>query len=163
MIKNYLKTAYRSLLKNKGFTFLNVLGLSVGLATCLLIVFYVVDELGYDRYNTKVDRIYRMSVDAKLNGNAGFYATAEKPWKDILQTSFPQVEKVARLINKDGLFISPQKFYIKKDNANILEKNIVFTESSIFDVFTLPMVDGNPANSLDAPNTAVITESTAKK
>ncbi len=83
MIRNYIKTAYRSLLKNKGFTFLNVLGLSVGLATCLLIVFYVVDELGYDKYNTKADRIYRLGVDAKLNGNAGIYATSEVNWKNI--------------------------------------------------------------------------------
>jgi putative ABC transport system permease protein len=163
MIRNYIKTAYRSLLKNKGFTFLNVFGLSVGLATCLLIVFYVTDELGFDRFNTKADRIYRMSIDAKLNGNAGIYATAEVPWKDILQSRFPQVEKVARFINKDGLFLSPQKFYVKKDNSNILEKNVVFTESSLFDVFTLPMVDGSPQNSLDAPNEAVITESMAKK
>src|ERR1700759_4087724 len=92
MIKNYIKTAYRSLLKNKGFTLLNVLGLSVGLAVCLLIVFYVVDELGYDKYNVKADRIYRMSIDAKLNGNAGIYATSEKPWKDILESQFPQIE-----------------------------------------------------------------------
>jgi putative ABC transport system permease protein len=163
MIKNHIKTAYRSLTKNKGFTAINVLGLSVGLASCLLIVFYVADELSYDHYNTKGDQIYRMTIAAKLNGNEGVYATSEKPWKEILQSSFAQVEKVARLVNKDGLYLSPQKFYIKKDNANILEKNIVFTESSIFDVFTLPMIDGNPSNSLDAPNTAVITESTAKK
>ena len=163
MIKNYLKTAYRSLLKNKGFTILNVLGLSVGLATCLLIVFYVVDELSYDRFNTKTDRIYRISTDAKLNGNAGIYATSEVTWNNILKTSFPQVEKVARLIDKDGLFLSPQKFYIKKNNADILERKVVFTESSIFDVFTLPMIDGKPAHALDEPNTAVITESTAKK
>src|ERR1700679_4263476 len=140
MIKNYIKTAYRSLLKNKGFTFLNVLGFSVGLATCLLIVFYVVDELGYDQYNTKADRIYRMSIDAKLNSNAGIYATSEKPWKDILESSFPQVEKMTRLVNKDGLFITPSKFYFKKGNSNFLEKNVVFTESSLFDVFSLPMI-----------------------
>ncbi|TWJ04884.1 putative ABC transport system permease protein [Mucilaginibacter frigoritolerans] len=163
MIKNYIKTAYRSLLKNKGFTILNVLGLSVGLATCLLIVFYVVDELSYDRYNTKAGRIYRISIDAKLNGNAGVYATSEAPWKNILKSSFPQVENVARLIDKNGLFLSPQKFYVKKNNGNILERNIVFTESSLFDVFTLPMIDGNAAHALDEPNTAVITESTAKK
>ncbi len=163
MIRNYIKTAYRSLLKNKGFTILNVLGLSVGLATCLLIVFYVVDELGYDKYNTKADRIYRLGVDAKLNGNAGVYATSEVNWKNIIQTRFPQVEKVARLVDKNGLFLSPQKFYIKKNNGDILEKNIVFTESSLFDVFTLPMVDGSPSTALDEPNTAVITESTAKK
>ena len=163
MIRNYIKTAYRSLLKNKGFTFLNVFGLSVGLATCLLIVFYVVDELGFDQYNTKADRIYRLTTDAKLNGNAGVYTTSEVTWKNILQTSFPEVEKVARLVDKNGLFLSPQKFYVKKNNGNILEKNIVFTESSLFDVFTLPMIDGSPSGALDEPNTAVITESTAKK
>jgi len=65
MFKNYLKTAFRSLLKNKGFTFINVLGLALGLATCLLIVFYVFDELSYDRYNTKYDRIYRVNTDLK--------------------------------------------------------------------------------------------------
>src|ERR1700733_6252962 len=132
MIRNYIKTAYRSLLKNKGFTLLNVLGLSVGLATCLLIVFYVVDELGFDRFNTKAERIYRMGVDAKLNGNAGIYATSEKPWKDILQGRFPQIENVARLVNFDGLFLTPSRFYFKKGNSNLLEKNVVFTESSTF-------------------------------
>jgi putative ABC transport system permease protein len=161
MIRNYIKTAYRSLLKNKGFTFLNVLGLSVGLATCLLIVFYVVDELNYDQYNTKADRIYRMGVDAKLNGNAGIYATSEKPWKEILQSRFPQVEKVARLINFDGLFLTPSKFYFKKGSSDLLEKKVVFTESSIFDVFTLPMIHGTPTHALDEPGTVVITESTA--
>jgi len=163
MIRNYIKTAYRSLLKNKGFTAINVLGLSVGLATCLLIVFYVVDELGYDNYNTKAGRIYRLTTEAKLNGNAGVYSTSEVNWKNILQTRFPEVEKVARLIDKNGLFLSPQKFYVKKNNGDILEKNVVFTESSLFDVFTLPMVDGSPSTALDEPNTAVITESTAKK
>ncbi len=163
MIRNYIKTAYRSLLKNKGFTFLNVLGLSVGLATCLLIVFYVVDELNYDRFNTKADNIYRLGVDAKLNGNAGFYATSEKPWKEVLQSRFPQVEKMARLINKDGLFLTPSKFYFKKGNSDLLEKKVVFTESPIFDVFTLPMIYGSPAHALDEPSTVVITESTARK
>ncbi len=163
MIKNYFKTAYRSLLKNKGFTFLNVLGLSVGLATCLLIVFYVVDELSYDRFNTKADRIYRIGIDAKLNGNAGIYATSEKPWKEILESRFPQIEKMARMVNKDGLFITPSKFYFKKDNSNLQEKNVVFTESSVFDVFTLPMIYGKPEHSLDEPGQVVITESAAQK
>jgi putative ABC transport system permease protein len=163
MIRNYIKTAYRSLLKNKGFTFLNVFGLTVGLATCLLIVFYVVDELGYDTYNTKADRIYRLGIAAKLNGNEGIYATSEVNWKKILLADFPQVEQVARLVDKNGLYLSPQKFYVKKNTGNILEKKIVFTESSLFDVFTLLMLHGNPKNSLDEPNTAVLTESTARK
>ena len=69
----------------------------------------------------------------------------KKPWKEILrlQSRFPQVEKVARLVNKDGLFETPSKFYFKKGNSNLLENNVVFTESSLFDVFTLPMIYGN--------------------
>jgi len=163
MIKNYIKTAWRSLLKNKGFTILNVLGLSVGLATCLLIVFYVVDELSYDRYNANAASIYRVEIDAKLNGNGGLYATSEEPLLAALKGTFPEIEKSTRLIDVSGLFLSPQKFYIRKGNENIQEKRVVFTESSLFDVFTLPMIDGKPAASLDAPHSAVITESTAKK
>src|SRR5471030_2705374 len=114
MIRNYIKTAYRSLLKNKGFTLLNVLGLSVGLATCLLIVFYVVDELSYDKFNAKADRIYRVTIDAKLNGNAGVYATSEEPLLAALKGTFPQIETSTRLIDVNGLFTSPQKFYFRK-------------------------------------------------
>jgi len=160
MIRNYIKTAYRSLTKNKGFTAINVLGLSVGLATCLLIVFYVVDELSYDKYNVNAGRIYRITEIAKLNGNEASYAGAEKPLMEAIK-SFPEIEKMARFIPTNTLFISPQKFYIKKGNDNIQERNIVYTESGIFDVFTLPVVSGHPA--LNEPHSAVITESTAKK
>src|SRR5579862_4889439 len=116
MIRNYIKTAIRTLKKNVGFTAINVLGLSVGLATCLLIVFYVVDELSYDKYNTKSDRIYRVTIDASLNGHAGSYATSEGPLEAALKDNFPEIEKATRLIDKDGLAASAQKFSIKKGN-----------------------------------------------
>ena len=162
MIRNYIKTAYRSLLKNKGFTVLNVLGLSVGLATCLLIVFYVVDEFSYDRYNVNAERIYRVSEDVSLNGNHIFSASTEKPLMDALK-SFPQIEKMARIIPKESLFLSSSKFSVRKGNNNISEKNVTYAESGLFDVFTLPMIDGNPSTALTEPHSAVITESTAKK
>jgi putative ABC transport system permease protein len=163
MIRNYLKTAYRSLFKNKGFTVLNVLGLSIGLATCLLIVFYVADELSYDRYNTKADRIYRLSLDAQLNGHGGLYATSEGPLLPAIKNTFPEIEKSVRLVDASGLFISPSKFYFKKGVQNIQETNVVYTEPGVFDIFTLPMVDGSPSTALNDPHSAVITESTAKK
>ncbi|GAA3985315.1 ABC transporter permease [Mucilaginibacter dorajii] len=163
MIRNYLKTAYRSLLKNKGFTVLNVLGLSIGLATCLLIVFYVVDELSYDRYNINADRIVRITEEARLNGNAGSYAGTEAPLLNALKGNFPEIEKSTKLIPASALFISPQKFRFKKGSTNLQEHNVVFANSDMFDVFTLPMVDGSPLASLTEPHTAVITESTAKK
>jgi putative ABC transport system permease protein len=162
MIKNYIKTAFRSLRKNKGFTILNVLGLSVGLAACLLIVFYVVDEFSYDRYNTNAGRIYRVTENVRLNGNEGSYAGTEKPLMDALKV-FPQIEKIARIIPKESLFLTSSKFGVRKGISNIQEKNVAFAESNIFDVFTLPMIDGNPSTSLSGPKSAVITESMAKK
>ncbi|QEC79833.1 ABC transporter permease [Mucilaginibacter ginsenosidivorax] len=162
MIKNYFKTAYRSLWKNKGFTAINVLGLSVGLAACLLIVLYVADELSYDRYNTNADRIYRITVNAKLNGREGSYASSEAPLAAAIK-DLPSIEKITRLIPNTALFFSPQKFSIRKGNENLQEKRVVFAESSLFDVFTLPIIDGSATNVLTEPHTAVITESTAKK
>jgi putative ABC transport system permease protein len=162
MFKNYLKTAIRSLKKNIGFTAINVLGLSVGLATCLLIVFYVVDELSYDKYNTNADRIYRISDEVRLNGREASYAPSGEPYMEVMK-SFPEVEKFTRMIPLESLFISPKKYFVRKGNQDIEEHNIVYTESSLFGVFTLPMIDGNPAGSLNDPHSAVITESTANK
>src|SRR3984957_13432428 len=102
MIKNFIKTAFRGLMKNKGFTFLNVFGLALGLATCLLIVFYVFDELSYDRYNTKADRIYRLNNDIKFGGLAGTYAITPAPAAAALKADFPEIEQVARFRNRGG-------------------------------------------------------------
>ncbi|MDB5015255.1 MAG: cell division protein FtsX [Mucilaginibacter sp.] len=156
MIKNYIKTAYRSLLKNKGFTILNVLGLSLGLASCLLIIFYVVDELSYDRYNTKADRIYRVNEDLKLGENNVLYAVCMPPLAQALKNDFPYVENTVR-IKRNG------SKHVKKGGINILENNIAFADPSLFDVFTLPMINGSPATALVEPNSVVLTESTAKK
>src|ERR1700709_1017469 len=96
MFKNYVKTAFRNLLKNKGFTAINVLGLALGLATCLLIVLYVIDELSYDRYNLKADRVYRVNDDIKFNHNALLSAASAAPLGATLVSTFPEVEKAVR-------------------------------------------------------------------
>lgn len=162
MLKSYIKTAIRSLKKSKGFTALNIIGLSVGLATFLLIALYVADELSYDTFNLKASRIYRITENAKLNGNEGSYAGSEKPLMDALK-DYTAIEKMVRIIPKETLFKSPQKFNIKKGNTNIEEKRVAFAESGLFDVFTLPMMEGIPTTSLNEPHSAVITESMAKK
>src|ERR1700679_4292994 len=97
MIRNYIKTAFRSLTKNKGFTAINVLGLSVGLATCLLIVFYVVDELSYDKYNTNAARIYRINENVKFGGNTYDYASCPAPTVAALKNDYPAIENVVRI------------------------------------------------------------------
>jgi putative ABC transport system permease protein len=156
MIKNYIKTAFRTLIKNKGFTAINVFGLALGLAACLLIVFYVFDELSYDRYNINADRIYRVNEDLKLGDNKVQYAVCMPPLAKTLKSDFPQVENTVRLKAGGGM-------HVKKGNENILEYNMLFADPSIFDVFTLPIIYGNKAIALTDPNTVVITESTAKK
>ncbi len=156
MIKNYLKTAVRSLLKNKGFTAINVLGLALGLATCLLIVFYVFDELSYDRYNAKADRIYRLNNDIKFGGLENSYAVTPGPSAAALKADFPEIEQVARFRNRGGN-------QVRKGTQDIQENRMVYADSTIFEVFTLPMIKGNPKNALTEPHTIVITEDMAKK
>src|ERR1700761_4540778 len=156
MIKNYIKTAFRNLMKNKGFTFINVFGLTLGLATCLLIVFYVFDELSYDRFNAKADRIYRVNNDIKFGGNTNSYATSPAPTAAALKSDFPEIEQVVRFRNRGGNMV-------KKGAQNIREDKMVYADNAIFDVFTLPIISGSKSNALTAPNTVVINERTALK
>lgn len=156
MIKNFVKTAFRSLLKNKGFTAINILGLALGLATCLLIVFYVIDELSYDRYNTKADRIYKLNTDIKFGGNASSYAIGPPPLAAEAASNLPEVEKATRL-----LIAADIRF--KKGEENINETKVAYADSTLFDVFTLPMLKGSPKTALKEPNTIVLTERAAQK
>jgi len=133
MIKNYIKTAFRGLMKNKGFTFINVFGLALGLATCLLIVFYVFDELSFDRFNTKADRIYRVNNEIKFGGTENSYAVSPAPTAAALKADFPEIEQVARFRDRGGN-------QVKKGNKNIMEDRMVYADNSIFSVFTLPMI-----------------------
>ncbi|HEY2580543.1 MAG TPA: ABC transporter permease, partial [Mucilaginibacter sp.] len=156
MIKNLIKTAFRNLLKNKGFTAINVLGLALGLATCMLIVFYVFDELSFDKYNVNADRMYRVNNDIKFGGTANSYAVSPAPLAAALKSDFPEIEQVTRFRMRGGN-------QVKKGNQNIQEDMMIFADPSIFDVFTLPMIDGDPATALKEPHSVVINEKTAKK
>ncbi len=156
MIKNFIKTAFRTLLKNKGFTAINVLGLALGLATCMLIVFYVVDELSYDSFNTKAERIYRVNNDIKFGGNVNMYAVSPAPLAATFLSELPEVEQAARFRDQGG-------FQVKKGSQNIRESRVIYADASIFDIFTLPMIAGDPKTALKEPRTVVINERTAQK
>jgi len=157
MIRNYLITAFRSLSKNKGITFLNMAGLAIGLAVCLLIVLYVIDETTFDRYNTKGDRIYRVNTDTKINGAVTSSAIAAPRVAEALRTNFPEIEKTVRFFRDD----EPLRF--KKGDELIMEKKVVYCDSTLFDVFSLPLLEGDAKTALTEPNTIVITESMAQK
>jgi putative ABC transport system permease protein len=156
MFRNYFKTAFRSLIKNKFYTSINVIGLAAGIATCLLILLYVMDELSYDRYNVKANRIYRVNNEVNFGGN--YFDLAQTPalMGPTVVREFPQVEQYTR-IRWYGSFLA------KKGNENIQEGRVCFADSTLFDVFTLPVIAGNSKTALKEPHSLVITEKIAKK
>src|SRR4051812_4134360 len=103
MLRNYIKIALRNLWKSKGFSAINIIGLAIGLATCLLILLFVLDELSYDRYNKKADRIYRVDGEIKFGGNHYVLAVAQDPMGATLKKDYPQVEQYVRFRNRGGL------------------------------------------------------------
>ncbi|WP_461081313.1 ABC transporter permease [Spirosoma flavus] len=158
MLINYLKIAWRTLRKQKGFTFINIFGLATGLSCCMLIMLYVLDELSFDRYNEKADRIYRVQSDIKFGGNDMHFAVSPDPIGPTLKKDYPQVEQFTRL-HQQGTWS------VKRtgESTNLREDNITFADSTLFDVFTLPLLSGDPKRALAEPNSVVISESAAKR
>jgi putative ABC transport system permease protein len=157
MLKNYFKVAWRNLAKHKIFSFINIIGLASGLACFILIAMYVADELSYDRYNEKADRIYRVNSDVLFGGNSLRLAVSSDPMGATLKKDYPQVEEFVRFYNSDGYRM------VKKGTEYLRENNVARADSTLFNVFTLPAIAGNTRTALNEPNTVVITESTAKK
>jgi len=157
MIKNYFKIAWRNFLKNKTFSLINIAGLASGLACFILIALYVADELSYDQYNEKADRIYRINADIIFGGNNLHMATTADPMGATLKKDYPQVEEYTRIYASSGSRL------VKKGNTFINEANVAYADSTLFDVFTLPAINGDTKTALNEPNTVVITASTAKK
>ena len=156
MLRSYIHVALRNLKRNLGFTVLNLLGLSLGLIVVLLIMFYVVDEWSFDRYNVKADRIYRINTDVKFGSNVQSFAQGSPAIGEALVRTFPEVENSVRLVPDEG-----ERF--KKGNMVILEDRIAYCDPQLFDIFTLSGIEGDLKTALKEPNSIVITESTAKK
>ena len=156
MLRNYFKTALRNLWRSKGFSAINIVGLAIGLSTCLLILIFVMDETSYDRFNAKADRIYRVDGDIKFGGNHFILAVAPAPTGPALLRDYPEIEKEVRFRMTGGRFI-------KKGDQKIREDAVVLADSTLFDVFSLPMIAGDPHTALLDAHTVVITERMAKK
>ena len=157
MFKNYFKVALRNLWKNKTYSFINILGLAIGLCCFLLIAMYVFDELTYDRYNKNADRIYRISSDIKFGGGNLHIVQTSDMMGQVLKKDYPEVEEYTRIYSNTGSKL------IKKGNEYIKEFNVPHVDSTFFTVFTLPAIEGDTKTALDEPNTVVLTESTAQK
>jgi len=157
MFRNYLKVAVRSLLKRKAFTLINILGLAIGMAVCLLIVLFIRSELGYDNFHRHGNRIYRMVLDRKYPEHISSYAIIPASFGPAMQREFPEVEMATGLQDFSG----PAGFFVKVGDKLFEERHALIADSNFFRVFTVDMLQGDTATALARPNTAVINESTA--
>jgi putative ABC transport system permease protein len=157
MFKNYIIVAWRNLIKNRTFSIINIAGLAVGLASFIMIIMFVMDELNYDRFHEKAGRIYRIHSDIRFGGTDLNMAVSADPMGATLKKDYPQVEEFTRIYASEG-----SKLF-KKGNQFINESRVVYADSTFFNVFTFPSISGDAKTALNEPNTVVLTESTAKK
>ncbi|MCG2460091.1 ABC transporter permease [Flavobacteriaceae bacterium F89] len=156
MIKNYFKIAFRNLWKDNSYSLLNILGLTIGITFSLFLIFYVLDELSYDRYNKKADRIYRVASYVQESEGTMNTASTQFPLAPVLGEDYPEIEQAVRLVNADGLLY-------KKGDKQFDEDRIYYADKNLFDVFTYPFIEGSPEVALVAPNSMVLTKTMAKR
>ncbi len=156
MIKNYLKIAWRNLKNKKAFTAINICGLAIGIATCLIIMLFVQNELGYDRYNKNAERIVRVSFQGSVQGEKMNESTVMPPVAQTLKAEFPEVQAATRIRD----YGTPRLIYGDK---SFKEDALAFVDSNFFQVFTLPLINGDAKTALLQPNTVVITKALSRK
>lgn len=156
MIKNYLKITIRHLLRQPGYTTLNILGLTIGIVSSLLIIMYLYHEVSYDNSHSKGDRIYRISSDIKEPDNAFRWAVTQLPLGQTVKNEFSEVEQYVR-------FIGNGRTRFERNDISYFEENIFMVDSTVFGVFDYQFISGNPQTSLEGPNSIVISQSMAEK
>lgn len=156
MLKNYFKTAVRHFSRQKGFTFINMFGLTIGFACCMVIFLYVTDEMSFDKYHENLDRIYRVAGRTESPNLISSSAQVSAPVAQVLSEHFPQVEKVAKTLRVSGGLVErgDNKFY---------EDTRIFADPELFEILTIQFLRGDAYTSLDRPYTLVISDRMAKK
>ncbi|MGH7493666.1 MAG: ABC transporter permease [bacterium] len=161
MLKNYLKIAMRNLRKHKVYSFINIMGLAIGIACCLLILLYVQDELSYDRFHRRAENIYRVALSGRARGEARLLQTARtpSPWAPVLAQDYPGVENYVRFKTP----LSRWLISIPDTEKRFYEKGFYFADATVFEVFDFVLLQGDAREALKRPNTVVLTETTARK
>ncbi|RYY59018.1 MAG: ABC transporter permease [Chitinophagaceae bacterium] len=165
MFNHFFRIAWRNLMKRKFYSLINIAGLAIGMACCVLIALYVRQEKSYDRYHAKHNRIYRV-VQSFRNAQPGqmlpppapedYQVWGNAPVGPALQRDFPQIEKVVQ-------FMSPSSLLLQRGEKRVQQENILVMDSSAFDLFSWKMLAGNPHTALINPNSIVLTRSVADK
>ena len=157
MLRNYMKISWRILLKNKGYSFINIFGLAAGMATCLLILLYIVDESSYDKHHRDSDRSYRIASEVKGEK----WVAAPAPVAEGLKKDFPEVEQAVRLLRFPGTDKVLLKY--EQNQKQFFETNLYYVDSAFFQVFSYDFKFGDITTALDGPNSVVISEAVAAK
>ena len=155
MFRNYLKIALRNIKRHAGYSLINVVGLAIGMSCCILILLWVQDELSYDRYHENANRIYRVCIDAHL-GTQLRAPVSMAPAAPAMISEFPEVVNAARIVR-------PERASVKCEDRTFQEENVGYADNSLFDIFTLPFLSGDPKTALTTPYSVVITEEMAEK
>ncbi len=156
MFSNFLKSAFRNIFRHKTYVIINILGLAVGFACSLLIFLFVIHELGFDKFNEKYDRIYRIYIDGKMNDQEFKSAWTPAPAAGTFAEEFPEIETAIRMQRWDELLI-------RIDDQKFIESKIALADSGFFNVFSLELLEGDPGKVLSQPNAVVLTKSQARK
>lgn len=157
MIRNYIMIAVRNLVSKKLFSFINIFGLSVGIACTFLIVLNILDELSYDRFFEDGDRIYRVVLNRIYPDNQVDYAVIPSSIGEAMEDDFPEVESCNRVFSQNNEFIT------QVGDKQFRERYVILADSNFFEFFDFPLIEGDKAEVLKTPNGFVLTQSTARK
>jgi len=157
MLNNYIKTTFRNLIRSKGYTVINILGLAIGLSASILILLFIVNELSYDKFFKDSERIYRIAVKGRMSGDFFDVAVTPAPMAPALKHTFPEVESAVRLRqwSQQSLFAFEHKMFYEKD--------VFFADSSFFEIFDFAPALGDLKTALHEPFSAVLTQELAHK
>lgn len=144
-------------MRQKGYAIINILGLAIGFAAFILIFMHIVDELSYDRFHKQADRIYRVSVDGMVAGDILNVAVSAAPTGEAMMRDIPQI------INFTRIDQFPQSVHFSFNDKNFFQEGLLFADSTFFDIFTFPLIRGNPENALVKPYSLVLTATLARK
>ena len=156
MIRNYIKIAFRNIFKNKIYSVLNIVGLSIGIACTLLLFLFVQDELSYDTDHPFAKRTYRVAGKFNMMGQKYDLAVTPAPLGKTFLTDFPEVESFVRFRDQGSQIVNYK-------NNSFKERNAIFADNSVFEIFNVHLIYGNKENALKEPNTIVLSKNTAKK
>src|SRR5882724_3456282 len=159
MLKNYFKTAWRFLLKNKTFSFINIVGLAIGTLCCLYIVLYVQDQYSYDKYFKDAKNIYRITTSTNFAGDKHSLATCSPPIAPALKNDFPEVEQFTRIVPTLGA----SNHLLSYKNKAFYNEDAYLVDSTFFDVFNFHFINGDATKALTDPNSIVLLKSVADK